>query len=119
VIYKTRINIPIFPARFSLIVGDAKIPQIVADSKWFGDYDPNDAGEAITVVRGGDVGVIFQVKKLSHNFIAHEVFHATMAVYRGVGDEHTKKGEEAYAYLNGWLTKWTYTQIKKWKLEVK
>lgn len=39
----------------------------------------------------------------SMDTIAHECFHATMDLMYSIGDKFTREGEEAFAYLNGYI----------------
>lgn len=59
--------------------------------------------------------LLLGVKYLTHNTIAHEIFHAVVRVTedRGIVDE------EAQAWLAGHLTAVTYKFLDKKKLEIK
>jgi hypothetical protein len=59
--------------------------------------------------------LIIDVKYLSHNTIAHEIYHAVVGITedRGVTDE------EAQSWLCGHITGMTYKFLEKKKLEVK
>lgn len=75
-------------------------------------------GEAEGALIMPDIDVYYLllgVKYLTHNTIAHEIFHAVVRVTedRGIVDE------EAQAWLAGHLTAVTYKFLEKKKLEIK
>lgn len=75
-----------------------------------------DEAEGALVMPDSDIYyLLIGVKYLTHNTIAHEIFHAAVRVTedRGVVDE------EAQAWLAGHLTGVTYKFLEKKKLEIK
>lgn len=59
--------------------------------------------------------VFYHTDHLSHNTIAHELYHVT----RGLTEERDIKEEEAQAWLMGYLIEETYKNIEKKKLNIK
>ena len=61
--------------------------------------------------------VSFNLNKLTHSLIAHEAFHATLAIMKQKGCKLTEESEEAYAYLLDYIvqeiTKMLAGYIKK------
>lgn len=76
---------------------------------------PNKAGTyyAITASHEGDIYVFFNETGLNHGTIAHEIFHATCRIASTVGLPLSRKSEEAYAYLLGYITKEFYQKMQK------
>jgi hypothetical protein len=56
---------------------------------------------------------------LTHEIIAHEIFHATHHMLSHCELKFRPKDHEAFAFTNGHLTKLVYAQLKKWKIRVK
>ena len=48
-----------------------------------------------------------------HNYIAHEIFHATSYVMQTINMPLGEDSEEAFAYLIGYITEQFYNQLKK------
>lgn len=59
--------------------------------------------------------LLIDLKYLSHDTIAHEVYHVVM----GVTKERHIRDEEARAWLTGYITSQIYKFLNKKKLEVK
>lgn len=59
--------------------------------------------------------LVIDIKYLSHNTIAHEIFHAT----REITENRDIKDDEQQAWLCGWITENMYNFIKKKGLELK
>jgi len=49
-----------------------------------------------------------------HNMLAHEVLHLTFAIMRYTGMELSEDSEEAYTYLNGYVTEQIHKNIEKY-----
>lgn len=80
--------------------------------------DDDDDGESEGMVISPDIDKYFlmiDVKYLSHNTVAHEIYHTVVKVTedRGIVDE------EAQAWLCGHLTGVIYKFLDKRKLEIK
>jgi len=56
---------------------------------------------------------------VSHDVIAHEIFHATLYVMDKIGARTDKIHDEPAAHLNGWLTTKVYEDLKTWGIKVK
>lgn len=63
--------------------------------------------------------ILFDRSNVTHEIIAHEIFHATHRILDWVGIEVTKKHHESAAHLNGHLNKLVYQDMKRWKIKVK
>jgi len=121
-IHKYKTKVPLYPFQLAVIIGTGTVARLLEKSLWFGDQGADSSGSAAYTIRHKNatvVGVVFKIKDLTHVNIAHEAFHATVAILNGVGNKYSDKGEEAYAYLNGWVGGVIYRKIKEWKLEVR
>lgn len=77
------------------------------------DITPNDG---LTIFfDNGHYYVMFKEAALSHNLIAHEIFHLTLAIT----ENRTIDDEEAKAWLNGYLTELVYSYLNKINKEIK
>jgi hypothetical protein len=57
--------------------------------------------------------IVFRNDKVIPKTVAHEVSHASKFIWEYLNEETI--GDEANAYLCGWLTECVYKTIKKWK----
>lgn len=90
------------------------VNQIIKNKKYTTVFE----GPVEGVMVSGDISeyyIIIDSKYLSHNTIAHEVFHAVLKINndRGITDE------EAGAWLLGYITEHIYKSLSKKKLTVK
>jgi hypothetical protein len=88
-------------------------------SKRLGGGAVNDYAGLTWYGSGKDMAVLFNIEDLSHNLIAHEIFHATHRIFDFISHKFHIKGTEPFAYLNGHITDLVYKDIKKWKIEIK
>ncbi len=51
---------------------------------------------------------IIKINDITHNVIAHEVFHAIMHLFDSIGMGWSKKSDEAYAYTVAYVTEQIY-----------
>ncbi len=77
------------------------------------------SGLGAVIYRKWRFALILEKDKISHELIAHEVFHATHRIMEYLGDKFTRRNHEPYAYLLGYLTREIYIQLCNWKLKVK
>jgi hypothetical protein len=66
-----------------------------------------------------DMALLFGTEDISHNLIAHEIFHATHVILDFVGNKFSIEHTEPFAYLSGYITDLVYKDIKKWKIKIK
>lgn len=84
---------------------------------WAGDTRVEDfLGSALCAYR--DHRFLMAFVELTHNTIAHEIFHCVHGIMERTGDKFTAEHHEPYAYLQGWIAEWVYSQLKKAKIRV-
>lgn len=108
-------KVPIYNVWIDLIVCDS-IPEERA--KYNDVFRPVDVGSGVTahfsVSDTGSIAAIFLKRKnLSHDNIAHEVFHATFRVLADKGENISIKHDEPAAYLCGFLTHSIYKILNR------
>jgi hypothetical protein len=114
---KTKIKLPTYGCELIFIITD----QIKADSnmifkKCNMKVEEDGENEGILITQDIDrYFLLIDLKYLSHNTIAHEIYHATVRVTedRGISDE------EAQAWLCGHLSGVIYKFLEKKKLDIK
>lgn len=86
---------------------------------------PDDCFDEISLVLDNDSqgtsvlfscgATIIKINHISHNIIAHEIFHAVTYLLSHIGMSLSKKSDEAYAYLIGYVTEQIYAipELKK------
>lgn len=116
-IVKKTINIETFNCKLQLVISDNIQKEI---DKIYKKYSvvPNYDYELEGILISGEMEsyhLIIDQKYLSHNTIAHEIYHAVVRITedRDVVDEETQ------AWLCGFLTEQIYSFAKKKKLEIK
>lgn len=115
--FKKTTNIETFNCKLQLIISDNIKTEI---DKIYKKYEvvPNDDYELEGILISGEMEsyyLIIDSKYLSHNTIAHEIYHAVVRITedRDVVDEETQ------AWLCGFLSEQIYSFAKKKKLEIK
>jgi len=77
------------------------------------DQEFFDDSTACAFKNGRLVLVAFKPGLLSHDTIAHELFHVTHYILSRANVRLTKRSDEAHAYLAGFLAGETYKSLKK------
>jgi hypothetical protein len=116
-IVKKIINIETFNCKLQFIISDNIKKEVDKVYKKYNVTSNNDY-ELEGILISGEMEsyyLIIEQKYLSHNTIAHEIYHAVVRITedRDVVDEETQ------AWLCGFLTEQAYSFIKKKKLEIK
>lgn len=114
---KTTIRLPMYECKLVVILADSVSREV---NKLYKKHhiteDFGDEAEGALVLLGTDVYyLVIGLPYLTHNTIAHEIFHATVRVTedRDITDEETQ------AWLAGHLTEMLYKFLDKKKLEIK
>ena len=76
--------------------------------------DYNDDEEGVTMGDAKEYCVIMNHKFLTHNAIAHEMYHLTRRIG---GDRNITDDEESLAWLCGYVTDELYKLVDKWTLK--
>jgi hypothetical protein len=84
----------------------------------FGSYDGENCS-GLCAADGSRYGLFFSTKWLSHDVIAHEVFHATHRILEWTETMFTPSVHEPYAYLCGHLTELVYVEARKQKARIR
>lgn len=114
---KKLVNIDTFSCKLQIMITDDMVKEIIKIYKNYGVNEQYEgAAEGILITGAlGTYHLLIDVECLSHNTIAHEIYHATVriTVDRDVVDEETQ------AWLCGHLTDIMYKFIKQKNLEIK
>lgn len=111
------IKIPTYGCNVTIIVTDniaVEINKIYQKYKIAAVFE-DDAEGAFVTINLDDYYLVFENDYLSHNTIAHEIFHATVRVT----EDRTITDEEAQAWLAGSLTGDIYKFLEKKNLPIK
>lgn len=114
------VTIPLYGARFVLVVADDVTAARACYDKEFGTHDePDDASEALTFVTWPHGGIFLPRNgKLSHGIIGHEVMHLTNFLMSRVGATPDLHNTEPHCYLCQWITDHVYRQLRAWRVRV-
>lgn len=116
-----RIYIPLYDSFFEVVVSRdiAKSVSKPLRVKCLGEQDVDGEYTALHCYNRACFSIFFTYEDLTHNSIAHEVFHATMRIAERCGVMFTKDNHEPFAYLQGYLAETAYGLFKKHKIRVK
>ena len=116
-VIKYKIQVPIYEFNVIVAVYDDMAQATKDYAKHLDGYSiDEDDGCTFPIHRGknyfDDFCILYYKAKLSHNLIAHEVFHTARRVLlcRGIQDD------EAQAWFCGWLSEEIYKRLEKDKL---
>jgi len=114
------IKVPIYNTRFELVATDDMIKSQKKEPRFsfLGKQKPTDA-HGLAMYCDWNFCVILDSRCVNHNVIAHEIFHATHRILDYCGLKFKVGNQEAFAHLNGYLSDFTYHQLKKWKIKIK
>lgn len=113
--------IPIYQHDFQLVVTD-DIEQCLKSKrlkKILGPCEIEGELGGLCCHNSSQVFLFLKDKDLNHGMIAHELFHATHDILSSKEHELTKTAHEPHAYLCGYLTRLTYSQLKLWNIPVR
>lgn len=116
-----RIYIPLYDSFFEVVVS-TDIPKSITKPfrvKYLGEQDVEGEFCAIHCYHRACFSIFFTYENLTHNTIAHEIFHATMRIGERCGVMFNKDNHEPFAYLQGFLAETAYGLFKKHKIRVK
>jgi len=113
----------IYPIQFVLCY-DTVIEEIVEGTyKWYAygkshlaeELEPLRESTAFAYENGGLIIISLPHKNYAnwHGLVSYEVSHATFFVCERLGIDTTVSPQEAYCYLNGWITEKVYSLIEK------
>src|SRR4051812_18594142 len=83
-----------------LYVGaDAELDLAIKGSR-FGDVvkDPSEDYAGRAFFKGSDFAIAIRRSELTHDVVAHEIFHITHAMWERTGDKFSSKHHEPYSY---------------------
>jgi hypothetical protein len=116
-IAKTTLKLLTYSCKLTLIVTDqvkVEIAKIYKKHKLKEDIDYDVEGILLSPITN-DYSLLLDLKYLTHNTIAHEIYHASSRIC-GDRDVHD---EEAKAWLTGYITGEMYKFLEKKNLQVK
>ncbi len=109
-------RIPIYGnLRFKIMVSDdiGETVRRITESR-----EEQDDYAAIVLSQAESFWLIFSTDcPITHNTVAHEVYHVVGRIGEYVGFTPSKDNHEPYAYLQGWVAQKVYDQLKSWKIK--
>lgn len=112
-------RIPIYDLRFWVGVSDDS-KALRAKFDWaFGKRDDANEFSGTCEYHRSKFAALFDAYDLSHELIAHEVFHITHRMIEYCGGNFSPNNHEPFAYLNGHLTQLVYGDIAKFKWPIR
>lgn len=115
------IKIPIFSGKLHLIVTTDLWKSRKRRDPIFGRAEPEHYADvpACLVRLRATYGLLFEFDVLTHETIAHEVFHLTQRVMQWHSVRVDPDNHEACAQFHGWATAWVYAQLGRLRLPVR
>lgn len=130
-IYKKSIKIPLYSGRFLILFSDKEI--YLRDE----GYDDGEDNFKVDFAHCFFINEILENKKsykafmiafnlgfdpdynkITHGILAHELFHVTSMILEEHDIKLSHDSEEAFCYLNNWLTDETYKFIDECKIKI-
>jgi len=107
---KCSIEVPFYHVDVHLVVTDDIIAERKKMVREFGEFEEKNVGAVCGC--GDGVFALFFTPNETHGVIAHEIYHLTNGIMEYVGCVPQKGySEEAYAYLDEWITDWVYLKM--------
>ncbi len=114
-------RLPIFdPCNVWLVVTDSVGLSRAKRERLLGKSDGLDYSGLMSYDSKGKFFIFLRMDAVSHDIIAHEVFHATVRMLEHCCHAvHFDRDHEPHAYLCGFLTKLVYRDLKRWGVKIK
>lgn len=103
--FKKRFDIPIYVAALWVVISDDALASRRAMKPLFGECRIKSAQALCSTNFRGHVGVFLPRIDLREETLSHEIFHATHAILSWVDCKFDDNNQEAWAYLNGYISK--------------
>jgi hypothetical protein len=118
---KTCIDVPPYHASYWLIVAKDAYRARAEMSHIFGDWEIKDMSFTAChcYTFGGTSGLFFHERWLTHEHIAHEIFHAAHRILQWAGAQFDVANQEPHSHMMGWLAGKTYAALKKAGLRIR
>lgn len=107
---KAELSVPIFHVAVVLIACEDIHEERAKANKTYGQMK-GDCSALCSRGDGGDFGLFFDARVVTHSIIAHEVLHLTLWILEYCQVKVTSKNDETAAYLCGYLTEWVYRHL--------
>lgn len=118
ILLKTRMEVAPYGGTFHLVVAEDAPRARREMDHIFGVWDDTEFTALHSYNHAGHSGLFFYARWLTHEHIAHEVFHAAHRILHWAGLRFDICNQEAHSHMQGWLTKQVYAAIKKAGLTV-
>lgn len=107
---KAQLSVPIFHVAVVLIACDDIHAERVKANAVYGETK---GGWSALCARGegGDFGLFFDARTVTHGLIAHECLHLTLWILDYCEVKVSSENDETPAYLCGYLTDWVYQHL--------
>jgi len=114
-------QIPIYDVGLTVVVTESIVKTLSSGElkKTFDEYDGIGDPSGLFCYNHSQFCIMLDRKFLSHDVICHEIFHATIRIATWNSVKVGKNHHEAAAYLNGYISKLVFDDLKRWKLKVK
>jgi len=115
---KTNIKLPLYDCNIIFILTDDLKSEVKTIYKKYKIKRSIDDGESAGMLVSPDIDVyilLIDPHYLSHNTIAHEIYHATIRITK----DRDILDEETQAWLNGHITEMIYKFLENKKIQIK
>lgn len=117
---QTAIRVPLYLSKVFINVSDDI--NFFYQKKWtkmFGPFDATGCCGLTSRNQYNQFCIHLERKYLSHQVIAHEVFHLTCRIMESAGIELDENNHEPYTYLHAFLSNEVYRILDKWDEKIK
>lgn len=112
-------RLPIYAGRVIFVVCTDIVKTRSRYSATFGPYDASTCAALSCYDHKGKFAIFLKGHAVTHELVAHEIFHLTHRIMEYCGHEITEHHHEPHAYLCGFLSERLYAKLKQWKVVVK
>lgn len=114
-------SIPIYDVGLTVVVTESIVKTLSSGElkKRFGEYDGTGDPSGLFCYNNSQFCIMLDSKYLVPDVICHEVFHATVRIASWNSVKIDRNHHEAAAYLNGYISKLVFDDLKRWKLKLK
>lgn len=119
ILVKARTDVPLYACHLWCVVAhDARKALRDMDTVFTNQPDDYSPFTALAVRQDHKFGLFFHPDDITTAVVGHEIMHATHRIMDWIGCDLANDSSEPFAFLNGWIHGWVYTQLKKARIRV-
>ena len=110
-----QVQVPIYDVSYLFVLANSRAESAALAQKHFNSaYGEEQFGAGSAMhTSTGQFGIFLLRDRLTHQHVAHEIFHNTLRIMDYIGVRFDPTNHEAFAYLNDWLHGCVYRLLRK------